>query len=150
MGSVITFFQRRHGGARLFDCYSRLQSTNDTEDAAAAHHLFVGESRNDIRFGRPDFCVWTNPRKWKVRQNTNDRMCDAVECDAAANHVWIATHSLLPKILRHHRDVRALFFLWQKIAAANRSHAEDIEIIGSYAASEQVDRIAKSGQSKGR
>src|SRR5205807_2505238 len=59
-----------------------------------------------------------------------------------------AAHAFLPKILRHHRHIGALFFFWEKISAPNRLHAEDIEVVRRHLAAEKLDGIAQPGQSE--
>src|SRR5205807_1636705 len=78
----------------------------------------------------------------------DDRVRHAVERNAPPNHIRVATHPLLPEIFGHHRDVGALFFLRQKIAAANWTHAEHIEITRGDFAAEKLNRIAQAGQSE--
>src|SRR4029077_7453472 len=109
---------------------------DETENSAAAHHLLICESGKDIRFCGPDFRVGTDPGKWKVRQKTDDGVGDAIECNAASNHVWVATHSFLPEIFGDHGNIRALFFFRQKIATANRPNTEHIEIVRGHPATE--------------
>src|SRR5213082_2008696 len=77
-------------------------------------------------------------------------VCDAIQGDASAEHIRISAHSFLPKTFSHHRDVGALFFRRQKIATANRTNAENIEIIRSDSAAEDLGRIAQTGQAEGK
>ena len=44
-----------------------------------------------------------------------------------------------------HRDVRAFLFVRQKIAAANWTNTQHIEIIRRHAAAVKLDRIAHAG-----
>src|SRR2546426_473739 len=101
---AVALFERRHRGSRLFLRYSRFQPTDDTQETCAKHHPLIGKPGDDVRFGRPDFGVWSGPQKWEVRQNTDDRVRHTVERDAASNHAGVAPQALLPEILRHHRD----------------------------------------------
>ena len=75
-------------------------------------------------------------------------MRDAVKCNAATNYVRVAAHPFLPEILGHHRDIRAFFFLRQEIAAANRTHAKDIEIVRGDFAAKKLNGIPQPGQSE--
>jgi len=75
---------------------------------------------------------------------------NTVERNAATNHIGVAAHALLPEILRHHRYIGAVFFLRQKIATANRTHAEHIEIVYGHSAAKKLNGIAQSGQSEGK
>ena len=76
-------------------------------------------------------------------------MRDAVECERAPDHVWIAAQSRFPKTLRDHRDIGAFLFLRQKCAAANRAQAEHIELIRCRLEDRNLKRIAKSGHRGG-
>src|SRR5690242_18802742 len=75
-------------------------------------------------------------------------MRHAAERDAASDHIRIAAHPLAPKILRHHRDVGGFFFVRQKVAPANWSHPEHIEVVRRYLPAEDLHRITESGESE--
>src|SRR5438874_1172017 len=75
-------------------------------------------------------------------------MRHAIECNAATNHIRLAAHAFLPEILSHHRHIGGLFFLRQKIAAANWFHPENIEIVRRHFAAEKLNGIAETGQSE--
>ena len=75
-------------------------------------------------------------------------MPDAVERNAAADHISVAPQAFLPKIFGHHRHVGGLLFLRQKIATADRLDAEDIEVVRRHFAAEKLNGIAHSGQSE--
>src|SRR6266581_970027 len=75
-------------------------------------------------------------------------MRHAIECDAATDHVRVAAHALLPEILSDHGHIGGVFFFWQKIAAANWFHPENIEIIRGHFTAEKLNRIAETGQSE--
>ena len=75
-------------------------------------------------------------------------MRGAVECDAAADHVWITAEPLLPEILSNERHIRALFFPWQKITSANRLNSQNIKIVGGQSTTEDLDGVTQPGQSK--
>src|SRR5438552_719300 len=76
-------------------------------------------------------------------------MGHAIQDDAAPDHVWITGHAFSPEIFRHHRDISALFFFRQKVAATNRTNSEHIEIIRRDPAAEDLHRIAQAGQREG-
>ena len=75
-------------------------------------------------------------------------MRHAVERDASANHIRIAAEPRPPEALGDDGDVGALFFLRQKVAAANRPDAEQIEIVPGQPAAEDLHRVAEAGQSE--
>ena len=77
-------------------------------------------------------------------------MRHTVEGDVATDHVGISAHAFLPKILGHHCHVGSVFFLGQKIATTEQAHAEHVEIVRRHFAAEKLNRIAQSGQSKGK
>jgi hypothetical protein len=52
-----------------------------------------------------------------------------IERDASTDHIRIAAEAFLPEVFRYQCDVRAFFLLGQKIAAANRAHSKNIEIV---------------------
>src|SRR5205823_13602298 len=78
----------------------------------------------------------------------HDRVRHAIERDAATDYIRVAAHALLPEILSYHRDIGGLFLPRRKIAAANRSHPENIEIVRRHFTAEKLNGIAQSGQSK--
>ena len=73
-------------------------------------------------------------------------MWHAVERNAATDHVRVAAHAFPPEVLSHHGHIGGLFFFWQKIAAANRTHAENIEIVRGNLAAKKLNRIPQLGQ----
>ena len=76
-------------------------------------------------------------------------MGHAIQNDAAPDHIWITGHALSPEIFRHHGDIGSFFFLRQKVPAANRTHAEHIEIARRDPAAEDLHCIAQAGESEG-
>src|SRR5437763_1855353 len=103
--------------------------------------MLLREARNDERFCRPDLGIRSGPGKWQIWQNSDDRVRHAVERDAAANHIWVAAHAFLPEIFRHHGYVGRFFFLWQKIAAANWFHPENVEKVRGDLAAKKLNGI---------
>ena len=73
-------------------------------------------------------------------------MRHAIQRNATTDHILVAAEPFPPEILRHHRDVRAFLFVRQKIAAANWTNTQHIEIIRRHAATVKLDRIAHAGQ----
>ena len=128
----------------------RLNPADYAQKARAAHHSFIREPGNLERLCGPDLRnrVRAEPGCRHVRQHAYNRMRRAIERDAAADHVRIAAEALLPKILRHHGDVSALFFLWQEVASENRTRAEHFKIIRRQPTPEDLHRIADTGQCK--
>src|SRR5436190_22539267 len=102
------------------------------------------KTRDDEWLGRPDIGVRSGPRDRELRYHPNNRVRDAVKCERAPDHVWIATQSCFPKAIRDHSDIGAFLFLRQKCAAANRAQAEHIEPIRCRLEDRNLKRIAKS------
>src|SRR2546421_10832344 len=75
-------------------------------------------------------------------------MRHAIEGNAATNHIRLAAQAFLPEILSHHRHIGGLFFLRQKIAAANWFDPENIEIIRRHFAAGTLNGMAATGQSE--
>ena len=94
----------------------------------------------------PDLGVRTDPGKREIRQHANNRVCDAVESDVAANDVRVSAHSFPPEIFRDHRHIGGFFFVRQKVAATDWMQTEDVEIVRCYFAAEQLHSVAKSRQ----
>src|SRR5947207_9393473 len=107
------------------------------------------KTRDDERLGRPDIGVRSGPRDRELRYHPNNRVRDAVECERAADHVWIAAQSPFPKTIRDHSDISAFLFLRQKCAAANRAQAKHVEPIRCRLEDRNLKRIAKSGHRGG-
>src|SRR2546430_12157699 len=107
------------------------------------------KTRDDERLGRPDIGVRSGPRDWELRYHPNNRVRDAVKCERAPDHVWIAAQSCFPKTIRDHSDIGAFLFLRQKCPAANRAEAEHIEPIRCRLEDRNLKRIAKSGHRGG-
>src|SRR5436190_15475910 len=107
------------------------------------------KTRDDEWLGRPDIGVRSGPRDRELRYHPNNRVRDAVKCERAPDHVWIATQSCFPKTIRDHSDIGAFLFLRQKCAAANRAQAEHIEPIRCRLEDRNLKRIAKSGHRGG-
>src|SRR5947207_13956387 len=107
------------------------------------------KTRDDERLGRPDIGVRSGPRDRELRYHPNNRVRDPVECERAADHVWIAAQSPIPKTIRDHSNIGAFLFLWQKCAAANRAQAEHIEPIRCRLEDRNLKRIAKSSHRGG-
>src|SRR5438046_6801775 len=103
------------------------------------------KTRDDERLGGPDIGVRSGPRDRELRYHPNNRVRDAVECQRAPDHVWIAAQSPFPKTIRDHSDIGAFLFLRQKCAAANRAQAEHVEPIRCRLEDRNLKRIAKSG-----
>ena len=57
--------------------------------------------------------------------------------------------SSVPKFW-HYRDIRALFFLRQKISPANWPHSENVKIIGGHSTAENLGSVAQASQGKGK
>ena len=73
-------------------------------------------------------------------------MREPVQRDAAADHIRIAAQAFLPECLRHHRHIGGSFFLRQKVAPADRSDAEHIEVVRRHLPAEDLHRIAEPGE----
>src|ERR1700757_79556 len=97
---------------------------------------------------RPDPChgVCPEPPCRHIWHNSDNRVRRPVERDASPNHIRFTSHPFLPEIFRNERNICALFFLRQEIAAENGANAQHIEIVGGQSAAKYLDWIPKSGQ----
>ena len=145
---AVTLLERRQGGAHLLHRDSRLHSANCPQKPGPPHHPFVRESRKLKWFRRPNFRdrIRLQTMHWHVRQDANDGVRHSIERDAASDYVRIAAESLLPKAFCDHRDIRAFLFIRPKIPTQYWPDAEHIEIVRSYSAPENLNRIADSSQ----
>ena len=112
----------------------------------------VAESGKLERFFRPDlgYRIRSRPACRHIGKNADDGVSGPVQCDTAADHVWIAAEPFLPEIPRDERYVRALFFLRQEITSPNRLNSQNIKVVRGQSTAEDLDRITQPGQSKGR
>ena len=85
------------------------------------------------------------PACWEERRRWYER---TIECDATADHVRIAAEPFLPEIPGDKGYIRTFFFLRQKIPAQNRTHAQNIEVVGCQPAAKNLNRVTQPGQSK--
>src|SRR5438552_3598506 len=120
---AITLLERRHRGLRLLNRYSRFQSSDATHKTETAHQSILRRVRIIKRRGDKDFGITTEPRDWKVRQNSNNRGGDAVQCNAAAECGRIGIEALAPETFRDQGDVVPHFLLLKEVAAGNRMNA---------------------------
>ncbi len=74
----------------------------------------------------------------------------AIERDAASNHTRVAAEAFLPEVLRHQRDIGSFLFFREKIATENRANTQHVKIVRRQSSAKYLNRIAESGQSKGR
>src|SRR5439155_1378327 len=88
--------------------------------------------RNAISRRSPD------PRERQVRPNADNRVWHTVQRNAAADYIRVAAEAFAPEVLRHHRHIRGFFFLRQKVAPADRSDAEHIEVVRRHLPAEDL------------
>ena len=120
--------------------------SHDPKKTGAAHDPLIREPGNLERFRCPHFRSRSDPREWHVRQHPNNRVRHAAERDAAPDNIRIAAHPLAPEGFGHHRDVSGFFFVRQKGAPPDRTHAQHIEIVRRHLPTEDLHRLAECGQ----
>src|SRR5262249_47026159 len=132
----------------LLDCHAGFEMSDDPQKTRAAHDSLIRQPGDLKGLRGPHFRRWSDPRERHVRQYADDRVPHATQRDAAPNDIRLSAHPLAPEGFGHDRDVSGFFFVRQKVAPANWSHAEHIEIVRRHLTAQDLHRIADPGESK--
>src|ERR1044072_2668391 len=112
------------------------QSRRYTHEADPTHQAILRKPGQLEWFVGKNLRVAPEPGNRQIREDADDRVRHAVQCNTAPENRRIGVEMLTPKTLSHHHDVAFVLFFWQKIATENRMDAKQFELVSSHVAAE--------------